>query len=143
MPYLNVPPPQAKELLDQGDGWIYVDVRTEAEFAAGHPAGAYNLPLALGTPPNMVVNPEFLAVLKASFKKTSKLLFGCASGGRSSRACELAANAGFLALANMSGGFMGARTPLGVVEKGWAACGLPVEKECARDHSYEALRRNV
>lgn len=149
MPYLNVTPPQAKELLDEnngkadGNGWTYIDVRTEAEFAAGHPAGASNLPIALGTPPQMTMNPEFLAVLKASFKKDRKLLFGCASGGRSARACEFAANAGFLALANMTGGFHGARSPQGAMEKGWAACGLPVETVCASDKSYEALRRNV
>ena len=30
------------------EGYAYVDVRTEAEFAAGHPAGAYNVPIAEG-----------------------------------------------------------------------------------------------
>lgn len=142
MPYLNVPPQQAKELLDT-EGWNYVDVRTEAEFAQGHPDGAFNLPLALGTPPQMALNPEFLAVLKANFKKDARLLFGCASGNRSARACEIAANAGYLALANLAGGFHGARSPLGTVEPGWASCGLPVATVCRRERSYEALRRNA
>ncbi len=143
MPYLNLPPPQAKELLDAGDGWIYIDVRTEAEFAAGHPAGARNIPIATGQPPNLVMNPEFLAVVKANFKKDAKLLFGCASGARSARACEVAANAGYLALANLTGGFHGARTMLGTTEKGWAACGLPTATAAEPGHSYDALRRNV
>ncbi len=143
MPYLNVPPVQAKELLDQGDGWIYVDVRTEAEFAQGHPTGARNIPIATGAPPNLVMNAEFLAVVKANFKKDAKLLFGCASGGRSARACEVAANAGYLALANMTGGFHGSRSPLGVTEKGWAALGLPTATTAGPGCSYEALRRNV
>jgi rhodanese-related sulfurtransferase len=143
MPYRNVTPAQAKELLDGGEGWIYVDVRTEAEFAAGHPAGAFNLPVAIGTPPQLAMNPEFLAVLKANWKKDQKLVFGCAAGGRSARACEFAANAGYSALVNMSGGFHGARTPLGAVEKGWVACNLPVESGASHDHAYDALRRKV
>ncbi len=143
MPYKNVTPPQAKELLDGGEGWIYVDVRTEAEFAAGHPAGAFNLPVAIGTPPQLAMNPEFLAVLKANWKKEQKLVFGCAAGGRSARACEFAAHAGYGALANVTGGFHGARSPLGVVEKGWAAHGLPVESGTPAEHAYDALRRKV
>lgn len=143
MPYLNVSPPQAKELLEANDGWTYIDVRTEAEFVQGHPAGAVNLPIALGTPPQMTMNPEFLAVLKANFKKERKLLFGCASGGRSARACEFAANAGYLALANMIGGFHGGRAANGAVEKGWAACGLPVATAAPAAATYEALRRSV
>ncbi len=76
MPYLNAPPAKVKELLDANDGWVYVDVRTEPEFKEAHVEGALNIPFALGHPPNMTVNPEFLAVVKANFKKDAKLVFG-------------------------------------------------------------------
>ncbi|HEY3253455.1 MAG TPA: rhodanese-like domain-containing protein, partial [Polyangiaceae bacterium] len=38
-----VTPEEAAELLSQGH--VYVDVRSEPEFEAGHPAGALNVPL--------------------------------------------------------------------------------------------------
>lgn len=76
MPYQNVNPTQARELLDGGDGWVYIDVRTEGEFNEGHAAGACNIPFAIGHPPQMTMNAEFLAVVKANFKKGQKLVLG-------------------------------------------------------------------
>jgi len=76
MPYRTLNPTQAKELLDGGEGWVYVDVRTEEEFNQGHAAGAYNVPFAIGHPPRMTVNPEFLAVVMATFKKGQPMVLG-------------------------------------------------------------------
>ena len=143
MPYRNLNPTQAKELLDGPDGWIYVDVRTEGEFNQSHATGAYNIPVAVGHPPQMTTNPEFLAVVKANFKKGQKMVLACAAGGRSARACEILVNAGYSDLVNMAGGFMGARDPMGNVEKGWTALGYPTETAAAAGRSYETLRRNV
>ena len=143
MPYRNLDPTQSKELLEGPDGWVYVDVRTEAEFAQGHAAGACNVPVAVGHPPNMTMNPEFLAVMKANFKKGQKLVLGCAAGGRSAKACEILVNAGYVDLVNMAGGFLGARDAFGRTTKGWAALGYPTETAPAAGKSYDALRRNV
>jgi rhodanese-related sulfurtransferase len=143
MPYRNVNPTQAKELLEGGEGWTYVDVRTEREFDQGHPAGAANIPFLVGMPPQMALNPEFLAVMLANYPKGSKLVLGCASGMRSAKACEVLTNAGYRDLVNMAGGFMGARDPLGRVEKGWGALGFPCETQCAEAQKYDALRRKV
>lgn len=143
MPYRNVNPTEAKALLDGSEGWRYVDVRTEAEFAQGHAAGASNIPIAVGTPPNLQVNPDFLAVVKANFKKDQKLVLGCASGIRSAKACEVLVNAGYASLVNMSGGFLGSRNMFGQSEKGWAALGFPTETGAPPDQSYDALRRKV
>jgi rhodanese-related sulfurtransferase len=136
MPYQNLSPAKAKELLDGPDGWTYVDVRTEGEFAKGHPPHARNVPLAIGTPPQMQLNPEFLAVMKANFKKDARLVIGCASGARSAKACEILVNASYSTLVNMSAGFMGSRDAFGQMEKGWAAQAKP-------EQTYEILRRNV
>jgi rhodanese-related sulfurtransferase len=143
MPYRNVNPVQAKELLDSGEGWTYVDVRSEGEFAAGHPEGALNVPIAVGTPPRMQINADFLAVMKANFKKDARLVLGCASGQRSAKACEILVNAGFHELANLSSGFHGSRNPFGQVEKGWAAQGLPSSTAPKPEQTYEQLRRKV
>lgn len=143
MPYRTLNPTQAKELLDGGDGWIYVDVRTEGEYGQGHAAGAYNIPVAVGQPPHMTTNNEFLAVVKANFKKGQKMVLACAAGGRSARACEILVNAGYTELVNMAGGLMGARDPTGRVEKGWAVLGYPIETASAAGRTYDALRRNV
>lgn len=143
MPYRTLNPTQSKELLDGSEGWIYIDVRTEGEFIQGHVAGAHNIPVAIGHPPNMQINPDFLAVVKANFKKDQKLILGCAAGGRSAKACEILANAGYRELVNMMGGFLGGRDALGRVEKGWSALGFPSETAAKPDCGYEALRRKV
>src|SRR5712691_10570619 len=41
----QVTPREAYELLEQNPTAIYLDVRTEAEFEAGHPAGARKVPV--------------------------------------------------------------------------------------------------
>ena len=40
MPITQLQPPQAYESLKNTPGAIYLDVRTEGEFAQGHPAGS-------------------------------------------------------------------------------------------------------
>jgi rhodanese-related sulfurtransferase len=143
MPYQNLSPAKAKELLDGPEGWTYVDVRTEGEFGNGHPPHAHNVPLAIGTPPQMQINPEFLAVMKANFKKDARLVVGCASGARSAKACEILVNAGYSTLVNMASGFMGSRDAFGNMEKGWASLGLPTEKQAKPEQTYDQLRRKV
>ena len=46
----QVTPREAYELLEQDPAAIYLDVRTEAEFEAGHPAGARNVPVVFFDP---------------------------------------------------------------------------------------------
>ena len=46
MPVQQLEPQAAKEAMDATENAIYVDVRTENEFAQGHPEGAINIPVA-------------------------------------------------------------------------------------------------
>ena len=39
----RISPAEAQALV--AEGWVYLDVRSEPEFAAGHPVGAHNVPL--------------------------------------------------------------------------------------------------
>ena len=141
MTYENTDPEGAQERLTKGEGWIYLDVRTVEEFSVARPPGAYNIPFALRDPVSgMVPNPRFLEVVRGSFDKDTKLLVGCAAGGRSLRACQLLAGAGYSTLLNVSGGFSGAPGPGGTIaEEGWQGKGLPTETGDPGDRGYANL----
>ncbi|MCH2580316.1 MAG: hypothetical protein MK133_03850 [Planctomycetes bacterium] len=57
----RIDPEEARELLDSGESYTYLDVRSEEEFAQGHVPGAVNSPVAIRTPmgPGLVPNPQF------------------------------------------------------------------------------------
>src|SRR5262249_50895094 len=115
----RVPPVEAAKLLDEG--WKYVDVRSIPEFEAGHPKGAYNVPLMHFLPGRgMSPNSEFAEVFGQHFAKDEKVVVGCKTGGRSLRAAELLGAAGFTSVIDMAGGFEGERDASGrVVVPGW------------------------
>src|SRR6185312_7378724 len=116
----RVSPTEAKALLDQG--YTYLDVRSEPEFAAGHPTGALNVPFAHAGPGGMKPNPDFLPVVQALFPKDATLVLGCAAGGRSLNAARAMIGAGYTQIIDQRAGFGGARDAFGkVVEPGWAA----------------------
>ena len=137
----QVEPPQAHETLSGNPGAVYLDVRTEGEFAQGHPVGAINIPVVfIKGPGQMEVNPDFVAIAEKVLPKTTMLVVGCLAGGRSQRACEMLEEAGYSDLTNVRGGFGGARDPSGqVVVTGWRDAGLPVTTELG-DASYSAQR---
>jgi rhodanese-related sulfurtransferase len=136
-------PAEAHATLTRDRGAVYLDVRTEAEFEAGHPAGARNVPVLFFDPATRqpTPNPDFVATVERSFPRTTKLLVGCQSGVRSLRACELLAQAGFTDVTNVQGGFGGAREPSGRIVPGWRDAGLPVETGSTPGASYADLRR--
>ena len=120
-------------------GWLYIDVRTQQEFEAGHPAGSQNIPFALIGAGGMMPNPMFLSVMDKLFQHDSKLVIGCASGGRSARACQMLEQSGFSHLADVAGGYGGQRDHVGrVVVAGWADQGLPTSRDSG-DGDYQAL----
>jgi rhodanese-related sulfurtransferase len=84
-----------------------VDVCGADEFAAGHVAGAKNVPLS-----------ELEAKLPGVVKnKALPLILVCASGMRSSRAVAIAKKLGYEQAQSLSGGL-----------KAWKAANLPFEK---------------
>jgi rhodanese-related sulfurtransferase len=144
MPINQAEPPQAHEILKSNPDAIYLDVRTEPEFAQGHPDGAINVPVVfIMGPGQMELNGEFVDVMAKTLPREKKLVVGCLAGGRSQRACELLEAAGYADLTNVRGGFGGARDASGqVVVAGWREAGLPVSTEVG-DNSYQALRRKA
>ncbi len=86
---------------------VVLDVRTPAEFQAGHIPGAVNIDW------NGV---DFTRKIDA-LDKTKTYLVYCASGGRSARACDKMSTLGFSNLYNLEGGI-----------KAWQRAGKLVER---------------
>jgi rhodanese-related sulfurtransferase len=80
----------------------------------------------------LAVNPEFLAMVKATFAADTKLIVGCRSGNRSLEAARLLLQDGFNQLVELRAGFMGARDAFGRKLSGWLDEGFP--SETGRDH---------
>ncbi|MGB6552287.1 MAG: rhodanese-like domain-containing protein [Candidatus Binataceae bacterium] len=144
MPIKEQPPREAHETLKRNPEAIYLDVRTEGEFAQGHPAGAINIPVVfMKGPGQMQLNPDFLEIAEKTLPKNKTLVVGCQAGGRSMRACEMLEDAGYADLTNVTGGFGGQRDLSGaVVVPGWRDSELPVSTDLG-DASYEAIRKKA
>lgn len=139
MPIRRVSPEEAKELMDK-EGYVYVDVRSVPEYEQGHPAGAYNVPVAQPGPGGMVPNPDFLRVMESNFAKDAKLVLGCMSGNRSMRAAGILEQAGYTNLVDQRAGWGGVRDAFGrVIEPGWSSKGLPVASGPDVERGYQVL----
>lgn len=99
--------PQAAVQLMNREKAVVVDVCEPAEFAAGHIAGAKNVPLG-----------ELEGKLAATVKnKSLPLILVCQSGARSGRALAVAKKLGFENVQSLGGGL-----------KAWTTANLPLEK---------------
>ena len=144
MAYRTVTPDEAARTLSDKKDAVYLDVRSQGEFAAGHPAGAINIPIAEAGPTGMAFNQEFLAVAEKVLPKGTTLFLGCASGKRSEAACQVLGQAGYTDLANVAGGFSGIKDFTGrVIQAGWGMLGLPVSDDTGEGVSYESLRKKA
>lgn len=132
--------PQEADALVREDDYVYVDVRSIPEFDAGHPTGAYNIPLMHATPAGMRPNADFMTVISAVFPKHSRLVLGCRSGNRSLRAAEALVAAGYETVVDQRAGIDGARDAFGQLqEAGWHGAGLEMANQAHPERSYEAL----
>ena len=138
----EITPQQAHDSLSTDTSAVYIDVRTEREFANGHPQGAINIPVAFPDPARgMMMNKDFVHVVEANFAHDKKIIVGCQAGPRSNAAAGFLAQAGFQDVSNMIGGFGGMRDPMGtVIAPGWTGSGLPVSTDNGDGVSYESLK---
>jgi metal-sulfur cluster biosynthetic enzyme/rhodanese-related sulfurtransferase len=83
-------------LLQQQPDVFVLDVRTPAEFAAGHIPGAHLVPV-----------DELEDRLGELPARDHAMLVTCAAGGRSTMACEVLAERGWTRMLNLSGGMHG------------------------------------
>lgn len=93
-----------------------LDCRTPEEYIfVGHAAAARNVPLmfvehkwnAEKKSPAMRLNPDFVSQVKQHSKTTDTILIMCRSGGRSARAVNALAEAGFKDVYTITDGFEG------------------------------------
>lgn len=141
MPIQDLPPKLCYDLREADPALVHLDVRSPEEFAAGHPAGALNVPILFRGAEGMSENPEFLAVASVLCTDPSRrVILSCAMGGRSRRAAEALQASGYANLVNMRGGYSGARAPDGsLAEQGWSGLGLPTSTELGQ-RSWDELR---
>lgn len=103
---VNVSPSEAVLLINRENALV-LDVRDEAEFAAGHITDARHIPLAQ--------LEERLGEIRKS--KDKPVIVHCQAGARSAKACNLLHNLGFSKLYNLQGGL-----------NAWTQAKLPVVK---------------
>jgi rhodanese-related sulfurtransferase len=141
----EITPQQVHDTLTADATVVYIDVRSEREFANGHPAGAVNIPVAFPDPARgMTANPDFVKVVEANFPLDRKIIVGCQAGPRSTAASRMLDQAGYQDVSNLLGGFGGMRDAMGtVVAPGWAASGLPVSSDNGEGVSYESMKLKI
>jgi rhodanese-related sulfurtransferase len=140
MPVKQVTPPQANEAMQTNIQIIYLDVRTVPEFTNGHPQRGLNIPAFFFQAPGQPIpNPDFLKVVEANIPKDATVIVGCQAGGRSQRAAEMMAQAGYTNVSNMQGGFGGGQDQTGRAVAGWRDSGLPVSTDNGETVSYSSL----
>jgi len=105
---------QAKEELDQGQAGLVLDVREPAEWEKSHIPGAVLAPRGMlewyADPTTPYAKPELTT------RREARIIFACASGGRSMLAAETLRKMGYTDVVNMAGGF-----------NEWSKQGFPVE----------------
>ena len=100
---------EAVRLINREKG-LHIDVSEPAEFAAGHPSGARNVPLG---------NLEGSKDLPGN--KTLPLILVCPTGARAGRAAGLLRKAGYAQVVALSGGVAA-----------WREASLPIEKSAVK-----------
>ena len=106
----NLPPREAQALIQknrENTEFVVLDVRTPAEFAAGHLVGAINVDFK---------SPDFQAQV-AKLDRGKTYLVYCRTGHRSGLALPILQRLGFSHLLHLEGGI-----------SAWQRDGLPVER---------------
>ena len=130
----RISPDEARELVDK-QGYAYLDVRSVPEFEAGHPTGAFNVPLLHMGPGGTSPNPDFMSVVQKVFPADAKLVLGCKGGGRSLKAADMLMAAGYTNVVEQRAGFEG-----NGAEPGWRPRGLPTSAKPTDGRAYESLK---
>lgn len=137
---------QAHAALREENGAVYLDVRTEEEFALGHPLGALNVPVGRPNPATRILdaNPQFLDVARAALSRTAPVIVGCRTGPRAEMAAQILASDGYHDVRWVYGGYVGMTDPAGrKLATGWLEAGLPVSRDDGEGFGYASLRRKA
>jgi rhodanese-related sulfurtransferase len=128
-------PQETHSLLSNNSESVYIDVRTVAEFATGHPRGrVVNIPILFRHPTKEETYPNqsFLTVVEDMYPKEMSLVVGCGKETRALQAVEQLVAAGYSNVATMQGGY-----------SGWKDNQLPTTKDNRDGISYVSLLMKV
>jgi rhodanese-related sulfurtransferase len=118
--FFNISPQQLYRLQSQGQRVDLIDVRTPAEYQAGHATGAKLLPLDQLTPEHLAAELNNPAT-----GRDQPLYLTCRSGFRAQQAAERLVAAGYHNLRLLEGG-----------TEAWEKAGLPMQR-CGKAISLE------
>ena len=93
----NISSPDLKKAMDAGEKMLLIDIRTEAEFLAGH------LDQSIWIPRGKL---EF-ELLKKTLDPNVKIVLYCRTGSRSALACSDIQDMGYKNVFDLDGGFAG------------------------------------
>ena len=105
-------PQETHDVLSANPSAVYIDVRTVAEFAAGHPKGKIvNIPILFRHPTtnDTYPNTSFLEVVQSLYATDAPLIVGCEKGPRARQAAEQLQQAGYTNICIMEEGHAGWR----------------------------------
>ncbi len=128
-------PQETQALLTANSAAIYIDVRTVAEFASGHPRGkVVNIPIVFHHPTTQETfpNDSFRLVVEDLYSKDTPLVIGCGTEERARQAAQRLLEAGYSDIAVMQEGF-----------SGWRKAGLPATTNNRDGISYVSLLTKV
>ncbi len=120
---------EACRILREDPHAVLLDVRTAPEWDfVGVPLVSSYAQVEWRLYPDMAINPDFLAEVKAlGLPRRGRILCLCKSGGRSLEAAAFLLQNGYSECYNVREGFEGARNAIGQRRcvNGWIAEGLP------------------
>lgn len=131
----SLSPQETHNLLSNNTEAVYIDVRTVAEFATGHPrAKVVNIPILFRHPSTEETYPNqsFLTVVEELYPKETALVVGCGKGPRAAQAAEQLIAAGYANVATLQGGY-----------SEWQNNKLPTTKDNREGISYVSLLMKV
>lgn len=129
----RISPEEAAAKMEEG--YVYLDVRSVPEFEAGHPKGAYNIPIMHAGKFGMSPNSAFMEEVVKAFPKDAKIVVGCKSAGRSLGAIGIMEMAGYKDVILQRAGFCGNGS-----EPGWRDTALPQSTSAEPGRAYADLK---
>jgi rhodanese-related sulfurtransferase len=108
----TIPPQRLHAIRDEGKKINLIDVRTVAEYRAGHVAGAQLIPLDELNAETLTASEQY-----AGAGKEQTLYLTCHAGLRAQQAAERLVDAGFHNIALLEGG-----------TQAWEKAGLPIQR---------------
>lgn len=89
----HIKPKQIKQRIDQGNSFVFLDVRTKKSFDQGHVRNAVNVPF-----------DELQKAKDLAFSKDAEIVVACYFGIKSRATIAILAERGYKNLTNMDGG---------------------------------------